>query len=317
MAGTGDASAARADGWKVHALFWSQIQAGPLANNCMECSFLAYLLHGRWQTCWWFSVFACFFWPERPGVALQRRVRGLWEGRCFADAHCLLARTGPVCIQTYVYKVSKRLSRLFWCFYLEFVQVGSFSILFGLTSCWDRPCTLCIQLFFIGPEDLRAAQDRGGQVWAFGWTLSFEFIWQWVKTKGISWEWLAIKSLPYGLVFWNAFWVLVGVPKNLSLIWIMEEFVKDMCFWFPWAKSDKAKARLLSWHSKAGFDVAQKMLEQGGHFYVCGSARQVPEDIYTAMKEAGEMFWSFSKMQKWVGAHTMAMGCHGSKPKAL
>ena len=24
-----------------------------------------------------------------------------------------------------------------------------------------------------------------------------------------------------------------------------------------------------------------------GHFYVCGSARQVPEDIYTAMKEAG------------------------------
>ena len=29
------------------------------------------------------------------------------------------------------------------------------------------------------------------------------------------------------------------------------------------------------------------MLNQGGHFYVCGSARQVPEDIYTAMKEAG------------------------------
>ena len=28
------------------------------------------------------------------------------------------------------------------------------------------------------------------------------------------------------------------------------------------------------------------MLNQGGHFYVCGSARQVPEDIYTAMKEA-------------------------------
>ena len=27
------------------------------------------------------------------------------------------------------------------------------------------------------------------------------------------------------------------------------------------------------------------MLSQGGHFYVCGSARQVPEDIYTAMKE--------------------------------
>ena len=27
------------------------------------------------------------------------------------------------------------------------------------------------------------------------------------------------------------------------------------------------------------------MLNQGGHFYVCGSARQVPEDIYTAMKE--------------------------------
>jgi len=28
------------------------------------------------------------------------------------------------------------------------------------------------------------------------------------------------------------------------------------------------------------------MLQQEGHFYVCGSARQVPEDIYTAMKEA-------------------------------
>ena len=38
--------------------------------------------------------------------------------------------------------------------------------------------------------------------------------------------------------------------------------------------------------SQAGPDVAEKMLNQGGHFYVCGSARQVPEDIYTAMKEA-------------------------------
>eukprot|EP00435_Cladocopium_sp_Y103_P017058 s3392_g4.t1 len=36
---------------------------------------------------------------------------------------------------------------------------------------------------------------------------------------------------------------------------------------------------------EAGNDVAEKMLNQGGHFYVCGSARQVPEDIYTAMKE--------------------------------
>eukprot|EP00913_Durusdinium_trenchii_P035137 g32871.t1 len=36
---------------------------------------------------------------------------------------------------------------------------------------------------------------------------------------------------------------------------------------------------------EAGADVAEKMLNQGGHFYVCGSARQVPEDIYTAMKE--------------------------------
>jgi len=26
--------------------------------------------------------------------------------------------------------------------------------------------------------------------------------------------------------------------------------------------------------------------QKQGHFYVCGSARQVPEDIYTAMKEA-------------------------------
>ena len=37
---------------------------------------------------------------------------------------------------------------------------------------------------------------------------------------------------------------------------------------------------------EAGADVAERMLNQGGHFYVCGSARQVPEDIYTAMKEA-------------------------------
>eukprot|EP00435_Cladocopium_sp_Y103_P022579 s3392_g5.t1 len=36
---------------------------------------------------------------------------------------------------------------------------------------------------------------------------------------------------------------------------------------------------------EAGNDVAQRMLNEGGHFYVCGSARQVPEDIYTAMKE--------------------------------
>ena len=38
--------------------------------------------------------------------------------------------------------------------------------------------------------------------------------------------------------------------------------------------------------AQAGQEVAELMLKQGGHFYVCGSARQVPEDIYTAMKEA-------------------------------
>ena len=37
---------------------------------------------------------------------------------------------------------------------------------------------------------------------------------------------------------------------------------------------------------EAGEKVADYMLRQDGHFYVCGSARQVPEDIYTAMKEA-------------------------------
>ncbi len=30
----------------------------------------------------------------------------------------------------------------------------------------------------------------------------------------------------------------------------------------------------------------EKNTQWEGHFYVCGSARQVPEDIYTAMKEA-------------------------------
>lgn len=37
---------------------------------------------------------------------------------------------------------------------------------------------------------------------------------------------------------------------------------------------------------EAGAAVHQCMLKDEGHFYVCGSARQVPEDIYTAMKEA-------------------------------
>jgi len=36
---------------------------------------------------------------------------------------------------------------------------------------------------------------------------------------------------------------------------------------------------------EAGSEVAELMLRQGGHFYVCGSARRVPEDIYAAMKE--------------------------------
>jgi hypothetical protein len=43
---------------------------------------------------------------------------------------------------------------------------------------------------------------------------------------------------------------------------------------------------------QAGPDVAERMLNQGGHFYVCGSARQVPEDIYTAMKEV-RFRWNF------------------------
>jgi len=35
---------------------------------------------------------------------------------------------------------------------------------------------------------------------------------------------------------------------------------------------------------EAGPYVAELLLRQQGHFYVCGSARQVPEDIYAAMK---------------------------------
>ena len=42
----------------------------------------------------------------------------------------------------------------------------------------------------------------------------------------------------------------------------------------------------VSFLAEAGAAVHQCMLQQEGHFYVCGSARQVPEDIYTAMKEA-------------------------------
>jgi sulfite reductase alpha subunit-like flavoprotein len=36
---------------------------------------------------------------------------------------------------------------------------------------------------------------------------------------------------------------------------------------------------------EAGKEVADMMLRQNGHFYVCGSARKVPEDIYAGMKE--------------------------------
>ncbi|CAE8721954.1 unnamed protein product [Polarella glacialis] len=36
---------------------------------------------------------------------------------------------------------------------------------------------------------------------------------------------------------------------------------------------------------EAGTEIADLMLRQNGHFFVCGSARRVPEDIYLAMKE--------------------------------
>lgn len=36
---------------------------------------------------------------------------------------------------------------------------------------------------------------------------------------------------------------------------------------------------------EAGKEVADLMLRRNGHFYVCGSARRVPEDIYAAMKQ--------------------------------
>jgi sulfite reductase (NADPH) flavoprotein alpha-component len=36
---------------------------------------------------------------------------------------------------------------------------------------------------------------------------------------------------------------------------------------------------------EAGKEVTEYMLRLNGHFYVCGSARKVPEDIYAAMKE--------------------------------
>jgi len=37
---------------------------------------------------------------------------------------------------------------------------------------------------------------------------------------------------------------------------------------------------------EVGKDIADMMLRKNGHFYVCGSARQVPEDIFAAMKDA-------------------------------
>ncbi|CAE7360615.1 unnamed protein product, partial [Symbiodinium pilosum] len=66
-----------------------------------------------------------------------------------------------------------------------------------------------------------------------------------------------------------------------------ESYVKEGVLSMHTAFSREQARKIYVQHRiiEAGEKVADYMLRQDGHFYVCGSARQVPEDIYTAMKE--------------------------------
>ncbi|CAJ1376806.1 unnamed protein product [Effrenium voratum] len=66
-----------------------------------------------------------------------------------------------------------------------------------------------------------------------------------------------------------------------------ESYVKEGVLSMHTAFSREQARKIYVQHRilEAGERVAQFMLHENGHFYVCGSARQVPEDIYTAMKE--------------------------------
>ncbi|CAE7795397.1 PFOR, partial [Symbiodinium necroappetens] len=66
-----------------------------------------------------------------------------------------------------------------------------------------------------------------------------------------------------------------------------ESYVKEGVLSMHTAFSREQARKIYVQHRimEAGEKVAEYMLRQNGHFYVCGSARQVPEDIYTAMKE--------------------------------
>jgi len=66
-----------------------------------------------------------------------------------------------------------------------------------------------------------------------------------------------------------------------------ESYVKEGVLTMHTAFSREQARKIYVQHKivEAGAAVHQCMLQQEGHFYVCGSARQVPEDIYTAMKE--------------------------------
>ncbi|CAK9073617.1 Pyruvate:ferredoxin oxidoreductase (PFOR) (Pyruvate synthase), partial [Durusdinium trenchii] len=66
-----------------------------------------------------------------------------------------------------------------------------------------------------------------------------------------------------------------------------ESYIKEGVLSMHTAFSREQARKIYVQHKivEAGEAVHQCMLKQEGHFYVCGSARQVPEDIYTAMKE--------------------------------
>ena len=81
-------------------------------------------------------------------------------------------------------------------------------------------------------------------------------------------------------VLYHTLSLVASIPKFSDLRLSVGPFLLLICFLIrdPHSKHHSQSC-------EAGADVAERMLNQGGHFYVCGSARQVPEDIYTAMKE--------------------------------
>ena len=119
------------------------------------------------------------------------------------------------------------------------------------------------------------------------------------------------------VVDWSLIWVqtrqLLKILTSWPIIqmWLSSVHLYFSCI-FSCLKCDKPgffrcfrQARKIYVQHKiveAGEAVHQCMLKQEGHFYVCGSARQVPEDIYTAMKEVPRIRkWTKELVSEFVG----------------